>query len=175
MEIPPLIDAQRLGEIINAIASLKFLPKVLKLLILTSVTSVFDAYNTLFFNRESFEQQAERYVQLELAKNRQEKRVAIITGANTGIGYLTAKNLLKAGYRVIIGCRSPIKAELAIQKLKAESKEGVDIESIKLDLADFSSVRNFAEEFKKKNLPLHLLISNVPCLSHLKSIYLSTR
>ncbi|KAJ9048317.1 hypothetical protein DSO57_1036294 [Entomophthora muscae] len=101
-----------------------------------------------------------RYVQLELAKNRQEKRVAIITGANTGIGYLTAKNLLKAGYRVIIGCRNPIKAELAIQKLKAESKEGVDIESIKLDLADFSSVRFFAEEFKKKNLPLHLLINN---------------
>jgi len=91
--------------------------------------------------------------------SRVDGKVIVITGANIGVGYETAKALVRLGGHVIIGTRNKEKGEKAVEAIKKET--GSDkIENIQLDLADLSSVRSFAATFLKKNLPLHVLINN---------------
>ena len=72
-------------------------------------------------------------------------KVIIVTGANTGIGYETAKELLKKNAKVYLACRSTEKAEKAIAKLKEETgKEGIFLQ---LDLGELKSIKKAAEEF----------------------------
>jgi retinol dehydrogenase 12 len=87
------------------------------------------------------------------------KPVALITGANTGIGLVTACEIAKAGYQVLIACRSAANGLEAVQKIKAQSANS-NVESLVLDLGDFDSIRKCAAEFLAKQLPLHLLINN---------------
>jgi len=87
----------------------------------------------------------------------------VVTGANTGIGYITARELARIGARVILACRNVAKAEEAVKKIESEisssSKKG-HVEAMKLDLCDFRSVREFAQTFKDRKIPLHILINN---------------
>jgi retinol dehydrogenase 12 len=85
--------------------------------------------------------------------------VAFITGANTGIGLVTACELAKSGYQVIIACRSHTNGIEAVKKIQAYSGNS-NVESLVLDLGDFNSVRQCAKHFLDKNIPLHLLINN---------------
>ena len=83
----------------------------------------------------------------------------IVTGSNCGIGYEAALDLAKRGAHVILACRDMKKAQLAQEKIIAESKNNkVDIE--KLDCASFQSVREFADRFKSKYNRLDILINN---------------
>ena len=75
----------------------------------------------------------------------QSGRTFIVTGANTGIGFETAKLLAKRGGRVLLGCRSEQRATDAIAKIRAESPEA-DVEFLPLDQADLASVRTAAEQ-----------------------------
>jgi retinol dehydrogenase-12 len=88
----------------------------------------------------------------------QSGRVALITGANTGIGLITARELARAGARVFIACRSTQRAQQAIDSI--EQATGKRVENIALDLGDLASVRRAAETFLALDLPLHLLINN---------------
>jgi len=86
-------------------------------------------------------------------------KVFIVTGGSVGVGYETAKALAQLGGHVIIGTRNKEKGEKAVETIKKET--GNDkVENLQLDLADLSSVRSFANEFLKKNIPLHVLINN---------------
>jgi NAD(P)-dependent dehydrogenase (short-subunit alcohol dehydrogenase family) len=85
-------------------------------------------------------------------------RVALITGANTGIGLVAARELARAGARVFIACRSQDKAQQAIDTIAQAT--GQKVENIPLDLGDFASVRSAAAAFLARDLPLHLLINN---------------
>lgn len=85
--------------------------------------------------------------------------VALITGANTGIGYTTALELARLGWHVFVACRSPERAEVAVGQMLAEMPDA-KIELIALDLADLASVRSCASQFLARNLPLSLLINN---------------
>lgn len=85
--------------------------------------------------------------------------VAIITGANTGIGRATALEVAKSGATTILACRSKEKTMPVIAELKAEAKNEA-IEFIELDLASLASVRRAAAEFLSTNRPLQLLINN---------------
>jgi len=87
------------------------------------------------------------------------KKVVIITGGNTGIGLETAKQLSKMGMHTIIGCRSKEKGEAAVTEIKNFSKSD-SVEYLPLDLADFKSVRAFANAFLQKHIPLDVLINN---------------
>ncbi|HEX7670933.1 MAG TPA: SDR family oxidoreductase [Polyangiaceae bacterium] len=87
-----------------------------------------------------------------------EGRVALVTGANTGIGLVTARELAGKGARVFIACRSADKARPAAEQIK--SATGRTVELLDLDLADLDSVRRCAGAFLAKDLPLHLLINN---------------
>ena len=86
-------------------------------------------------------------------------RVALITGANTGIGLVTARELAARGAHVFIACRSVEKGQAAVDEIrKATGNERVEL--LALDLGDFASIRACAEQFLSRDLPLHLLINN---------------
>ncbi|NXB96334.1 RDH12 dehydrogenase, partial [Vidua chalybeata] len=89
---------------------------------------------------------------------RLEGKVVIITGANTGIGKETARDLAQRG-KVIIACRDTAKAEAAANEIRAETGNQQVIVK-KLDLADTKSIREFAERFLAEEKELHILINN---------------
>jgi dehydrogenase/reductase SDR family protein 13 len=83
----------------------------------------------------------------------------IITGANTGIGKITARELAKRGARVILACRSKDKTLPVIAEIKQET--GNDkVEFVQLDLGDLASVRTCAAELVARNIPFDGLINN---------------
>lgn len=86
-------------------------------------------------------------------------KTAIVTGANTGLGYETAKALARRGAHVIMACRNAQKAEAARGKIEAGYSK-VSLETDVLDLAKLSSVRDFAERYNRKHEKLDLLINN---------------
>lgn len=75
---------------------------------------------------------------------RQDGRVAVITGANSGLGFQAALELGRVGAEVILACRDPRRGEEALAKMRAEAPGG-NFELRSLDLADLASVRAFAE------------------------------
>ena len=86
-------------------------------------------------------------------------RVALVTGANTGIGLVTARELACRGAQVFIACRSAERAAPALEQIRAASP-GAQVEALSIDLGDFASVRQCAAAFLARGLPLHLLINN---------------
>jgi retinol dehydrogenase-12 len=85
--------------------------------------------------------------------------VALVTGANTGIGRSTAARLATLGATVVLGCRSIEKAEVTRRDL-IESSRNDRIRIIALDLCDLAAVRAAAAEVLAIDQPLHLLINN---------------
>ncbi len=86
-------------------------------------------------------------------------RVAVITGANSGIGLETARELARKGALVVMGCRSPDKAEAAAADIR-DSVPDARLELRALDLADLASVRSFAAEVAAAHPEIHVLINN---------------
>uniref|UniRef100_A0A673H5A0 Si:dkey-73n8.3 n=1 Tax=Sinocyclocheilus rhinocerous TaxID=307959 RepID=A0A673H5A0_9TELE len=86
-------------------------------------------------------------------------KTAIVTGANTGIGKETAKDLAKRGARVILACRDLLKAEQAARDISRDV-ENASVVVRKLDLADTKSICDFAELIYNTEKSLHLLINN---------------
>lgn len=89
----------------------------------------------------------------------QEGRIAIVTGANIGLGYETALGLAKKRAKVILACRDLQKAEMAKNNV-LRIVPGAELEIIRLDLRDFSSVRAFAKIYQSKHDRLDILINN---------------
>ena len=90
---------------------------------------------------------------------KQAQRVALITGANTGIGRVTAAALALEGVHVFVACRSLERTQALLDEVRA-AKPDAKIEWLALDLADFHSIRQCAQAFLTRGLPLHLLINN---------------
>ena len=88
-----------------------------------------------------------------------EKKVCLITGANTGIGRATALELSRRGFHVIVACRNLEKGREAVSGIRAEVADA-EIEVMGLDLGSLGSVRAAAKEFLQRDLPLPLLINN---------------
>jgi NAD(P)-dependent dehydrogenase (short-subunit alcohol dehydrogenase family) len=86
-------------------------------------------------------------------------RVALITGANSGIGFATARALADRGAHVVLACRNPEKARHAADELESELDRS-SIELLTLDLSDLVSVRRAAEQFLAAHARLDLLINN---------------
>lgn len=89
----------------------------------------------------------------------QSGRVAIVTGANSGIGLIAARGLAKAGARVILAVRDAAKGAAAVQSILGAGTKG-SAEVWSLDLASLDAVRAFATQFRDKEPALDLLINN---------------
>lgn len=87
----------------------------------------------------------------------QSGRAAVVTGANTGIGYCTARELARRGARVTLACRDAERAVAAVKRLQAEVPYA-RVEFRPLDLADLRSVTAFAEAYEEPTLDL--LVNN---------------
>ena len=83
----------------------------------------------------------------------------IITGANSGIGLVTARQLVEQGASVVFACRRVDAANLLITEMRAELPN-VDAVAMRLDLGDLESVRNFAAEYLAAYDSLHGLVNN---------------
>lgn len=86
-------------------------------------------------------------------------KTAIVTGANCGIGYETARALALHGCNVIFACRSIERANSAISKLQKERHQ-VKCSAMEVDLRLLKSVRDFAARFKEEYKTLDILILN---------------
>ena len=89
----------------------------------------------------------------------QHGRVAVVTGANSGLGLATARALARRGARVVMGCRDAAKGEAARAQIAADVP-GADVLVEPLDLADLASVAEFARRQLDRDPRLDLLINN---------------
>jgi NAD(P)-dependent dehydrogenase (short-subunit alcohol dehydrogenase family) len=85
-------------------------------------------------------------------------RVALVTGANTGIGRVAAVELARRGARVFLACRSEARTRPVLDEIASTAK--VEARWLPLDLGDFASVRQCADAFLAHGVPLHLLVNN---------------
>jgi NAD(P)-dependent dehydrogenase (short-subunit alcohol dehydrogenase family) len=88
-----------------------------------------------------------------------EGRVAVVTGANSGLGFETALSLASQGARVVMACRNQEKGARALDEVLAKA-QGSSASLASLDLASLDSVRLFAGDFVKENRPIDILVNN---------------
>ena len=86
-------------------------------------------------------------------------RTALVTGANSGIGKQAAMALAGAGATVLLGCRDPKKAAVAMSDILDEYPDA-EIEPLPLDLADLDVVSEAADHVLGRVRPLDLLVNN---------------
>jgi len=86
-------------------------------------------------------------------------RVALVTGANSGIGFETARALAGHGARVLLGCRNPTAATEARRSI-VEVNPDADVGVVSLDLADLASVTEAAATVTENEARLDLLVNN---------------
>lgn len=86
-------------------------------------------------------------------------KVAIVTGANSGIGYETALALAQKGATVVVASRDTAKGQVAVKQIEATNPKG-SVLFLPLDLANLASVRSFAAQFSQQFNQLDLLINN---------------
>ena len=86
-------------------------------------------------------------------------KVAIITGANMGLGFETARQLAEHAARVVLGCRTMSKCEDARSRIIAKHSTA-DVSTLQLDLSEPESVEEFVKEFQSKFSSLDYLINN---------------
>lgn len=89
----------------------------------------------------------------------QSGRVALVTGANSGLGYHTALELARRGARVVVASRSDVRGKEAVARIIAEVPDA-DLDLRGLDLADLANIRSFADGIVSSYPSLDLLINN---------------
>ena len=90
----------------------------------------------------------------------QPQRVALITGANVGIGRVTALRLAQAGFTVFLAGRSAQRTQVVIDEIRASVQSQDRAFYVPLQLDDLNSVRDCAAQFLAYRCPLHLLVNN---------------
>jgi len=86
-------------------------------------------------------------------------RIAVVTGANSGLGLVTARELARAGAHVVMACRNAERGERARQQV-LERAPGAAVEVRPLDLASLDSIRTFADRLHAEVPSLDLLVNN---------------
>ncbi len=86
-------------------------------------------------------------------------KIVLVTGANSGIGEVTARQLARQGALVVLAVRTTKSGEATAERIRSEVP-GARLEVLELDLADLASVRRAAREFSDRHEVLDLLINN---------------
>lgn len=86
-------------------------------------------------------------------------RMAVVTGANSGLGLHTSLELARHGARVVLACRDEGKGAGALRRIRDEVP-GAEVELGALDLADLAPVRRFAEAYASLHDRLDILVNN---------------
>lgn len=84
----------------------------------------------------------------------------VITGANSGLGFETARQLAAHGGRVVLACRDAKRGAAALEALGPFVGTGGDARLELLDLGDLASIRDFAKRELASDEPLHVLVNN---------------
>jgi len=95
-----------------------------------------------------------------------QQRIALVTGANKGIGFEVARQLARRNFRVFIGARDSDAGVAAVQKLnkEGEKEEYGEITFLKIDVSKPDSIRCAAEEFSRSTDRLDVLVNNAGIL-----------
>jgi NAD(P)-dependent dehydrogenase (short-subunit alcohol dehydrogenase family) len=94
-----------------------------------------------------------------------EQRIALVTGANKGIGFEVVRQLARKGFHVFLGARNEKAGEAAAEKLRKEGEEDYgEITVLKIDVSKPDSIRRAAEEFSRKSDRLDALVNNAGIL-----------
>ncbi|HET9419118.1 MAG TPA: SDR family NAD(P)-dependent oxidoreductase [Chthoniobacterales bacterium] len=95
-----------------------------------------------------------------------EQRIALVTGANKGIGFEVVRLLARKGFRVFLGARGEDAGEAAVAKLHREGEKQSygEVTFIKLDISKPESVKRAAEEFSRHSDRLDALVNNAGIL-----------
>ena len=88
----------------------------------------------------------------------QSGKVAIVTGANSGLGFASAKALAEKGATVVMACRSEERGRKALRKV--EKTAATEPVLLQLDLSDLQSIRQFSEQFTRQYDQLDILMNN---------------
>ena len=88
-------------------------------------------------------------------------KIALITGANRGLGFETARQLGRRGITTIVGARDAAKGEQAAERLR---EEGIDAHAVELDVTSGESVRAAAEHIRSEHGTLDILVNNAGIL-----------
>jgi len=91
------------------------------------------------------------------------KKIAMVTGGNSGMGKATVAALADQGFQVIMLCRSKARGEEAL--LELSSKKERDIQLMFCDLGSMENIRTFTDEFKKQYNHLEVLVNNAGVIS----------
>ena len=75
------------------------------------------------------------------------RRVAVVTGANRGIGFEISRQLARRGYAVILTARDPAKGRAAVRAL---AREGLDVTFHQLDVTDAAGIKRLARHLRRK-------------------------
>ncbi len=86
-------------------------------------------------------------------------KIAIVTGANSGLGYYTCLELARKGAHVVLAARNKERGKAAVEKILKEIP-GADLQFMKLDLANIESVKYFADAFLEEYEKLDILVNN---------------
>jgi len=89
---------------------------------------------------------------------------AIVTGANSGIGFSAARELARKGCAVVLACRNAQKARAAKERIEKEVS-GAAVEIAALDLSNLQSVRGFAKQILEHGRPLDVLVNNAAVMA----------
>ena len=87
------------------------------------------------------------------------RKLAVVTGATSGIGLETARGLARAGCDLVLACRNTEMAAAACAAISAESP-GATVEAQRLDLASFASIRSFAAVLAGRHGSVDILVNN---------------
>jgi retinol dehydrogenase-12 len=96
-------------------------------------------------------------------------QTAIVTGANTGIGFETAAELASLGACTILTSRNTAKGDAAVEAIKERHPWG-DVTAMHLDLASLQNVRNFAKGFRDRYDRLDVLVNNAGLMQDKRSV-----
>ncbi|HWB66434.1 MAG TPA: oxidoreductase [Mycobacteriales bacterium] len=99
----------------------------------------------------------------------QSGRVAVVTGANSGLGLVTARELARAGARVVMGCRDLERGNDAMAKIQGDVP-GAQLDLRALDMADLTSIRSFADAVAASYPTVDLLINNAGVMAIPRSL-----